>query len=85
MVQFTNKLDELLADAVLNTGPQRQIARLALDTYVKTLTLQQFADAIKQITSIPELNYLQSVGIPKDIYNIFLGQINKSLTLGVQK
>lgn len=83
MVEFKNKLDELLADAVLSTGPSRQAARIALDTYKNTLTDAQFAAQIQEITSIPELNYLQSVGVPKGIYNIFLAQISKQIGQGV--
>jgi len=85
MPKSVNKLDELLADAVLSSGPTRQVAHLALVAYKKSISEAQLKREILQITSMPELNYLQSIGVPKDIYQDFLNQIRKITTPGVQK
>ncbi|MGI0061012.1 MAG: hypothetical protein ACREBA_01005 [Nitrosotalea sp.] len=82
MPKFINKLDELLADAVLTGGFARITTIKMAKQYWDSLQEQQKIDEMKQITSLPELALLNSLGVPKRIYNIFLGTISTAQTIG---
>jgi len=72
MPKFSNKLDEILADAALASGIQRQVALEAVRKYLSTTPLQQLKVEVSQITSLTELRFLQAAGVPSGLQETFL-------------
>ncbi|MDE1871738.1 MAG: hypothetical protein KGI06_05875 [Candidatus Micrarchaeota archaeon] len=78
MVIFANKLDELLSDAVLAQGLNRQIKRKTTVDYIKSISETQFKREISEIIHLPALEMLNSLGVKKEVYPIFLQAIAKA-------
>jgi hypothetical protein len=72
MPKFANKLDELLADAVLANGVQRQVALEVVRKYLQTTPLQQLKMEVSQVVSLTELRFLQAAGVPSGLQEVFL-------------
>ncbi|MDE1866914.1 MAG: hypothetical protein KGI08_04285 [Thaumarchaeota archaeon] len=82
MPTFTNKLDELLADVVLSNNINRLLSGRVVKQYWDTLSKDQKKEQLSQITSLAELNILNSLGIPKEIYTDFLLVLQKATRQG---
>jgi hypothetical protein len=74
MPTFKNKLDELLADAVLTSGVQRQANIDVVRGYIRGITVEQLRREIAAITSIMELQMLQAAGVPASAQDQFFTQ-----------
>ncbi len=72
MPKFANQLDELLADAVLATGTQRQVALNKVRKYLEMTPLTRLKIEVAQITSLTELRFLQAAGVPAGLQDTFL-------------
>jgi hypothetical protein len=72
MPKFKNQLDELLADAVLASGVQRQVALEIVRKYLLTTDIQRLKIEVAQINSLTELRFLQAAGVPSGLQEVFL-------------
>jgi hypothetical protein len=72
---FKNPLDELLADAVLASGVNRQVALERVRELMRKTSTNTLATWISQITSLPELTMLQAAGVPAPLQRVFFAQI----------
>ncbi|MDE1867533.1 MAG: hypothetical protein KGI08_07485 [Thaumarchaeota archaeon] len=80
---FVNKLDELLADVVLSNNITRVQTSAIAKQYWDGLTDDMKKTEMSQITSLAEINILNSLGIPKKIYTSFLEVLAKATKAGV--
>ncbi len=71
MPKFRNKLDELLADAVLASGQARQTALDSVRGYLRATPIVQLKLEIAQLQSLQELNMLQAAGVPLGLRDTF--------------
>jgi hypothetical protein len=77
MPKFANLLDGLLADAVLTSGVDRQMKLDAVRAYIKVIPVERLNIEIAALTSKPELNMLQAVGVPLGAQPAFFYQYSK--------
>lgn len=72
MPTFKNKLDELLADAVLASGIDRNVKLTAIRTYLQQTSIDQLRKEVSVITNKNELTMLQAAGVPLGLQDVFL-------------
>lgn len=72
MPTFKNKLDELLADAVLASGVDRQVKLTAVRSYLQQTSIDQLRKEVAVITNKNELTMLQAAGVPLGLQDVFL-------------
>ena len=71
MVQFKNKLDEMLAEGVLASGIQKNAIIAKIRDYIKTISVDDLKKQISVIDSKVELSLLQAVGVPGGAQSTF--------------
>jgi hypothetical protein len=77
MPVFKNKLDELLADAVLASGLMRQAMLERVRQYILETDIAQLRKEIAVIDSLPELQMLQAAGVPAGLQSVFLFRLTQ--------
>jgi len=77
MPVFKNKLDELLADAVLASGLMRQAMLERVRQYMLETDITQLRKEIAVIDSLPEMQMLQAAGVPAGLQSIFLFRLTQ--------
>jgi heme oxygenase len=77
MPVFKNKLDELLADAVLASGLMRQAMLERVRQYMLETDIAQLRKEIAVIDSLPELQMLQAAGVPAGLQSVFLFRLTQ--------
>jgi len=77
MPVFKNKLDELLADAVLASGLMRQAMLERVRQYIAETDIVQLRKEIAVIDSLPEMQMLQAAGVPASLQSVFLFRLTQ--------
>ena len=77
MPVFKNKLDELLADAVLASGLMRQAMLERIRQYMAETDITQLRKEIAVIDSLPEMQMLQAAGVPASLQSVFLFRLTQ--------
>jgi hypothetical protein len=77
MPVFKNKLDELLADAVLASGLMRQAMLERVRQYIAETDIAQLRKEIAVIDSLPEMQMLQAAGVPASLQSVFLFRLTQ--------
>jgi len=77
MPVFKNKLDELLADAVLASGLMRQAMLERVRQYMAETDITQLRKEIAVIDSLPEMQMLQAAGVPASLQSVFLFRLTQ--------
>jgi len=77
MPVFKNKLDELLADAVLASGLMRQAMLERVRQYMAETDIAQLRKEIAVIDSLPEMQMLQAAGVPASLQSVFLFRLTQ--------
>ena len=72
MPKFKNTLDELLADAVLASGLDRQVKLTAIRDYISKTPIDTLKSEVSVITSKQEFTMLQAAGVPAGLQEVFL-------------